>query len=85
LYADTLFVEPAEAEDGGDQALLGGALEPDRGLRKVARNAAALGIAQRNFIFGGGIALRRCGPQAAAADARRQLVTAGIGGGIAPR
>ena len=46
LHADALFVEAAEAELRRRQALVGGALEPRRGLGQVLRDAAAFGEAR---------------------------------------
>ena len=65
LDAHALFIEAAEAELRRHEALLGGALEPFRGVREVLRHAAAFGEAHRDLEFGGRIALGGRGAQAA--------------------
>src|SRR5256885_12169346 len=54
----SLLVEAAEAELRGHEPLLGRALEPFGRIGRVLRHAAALEIAQRDFVLCGRVALR---------------------------
>ena len=77
-HAHALFVEAAEAELRWHEPLVGGALEPDRGLGQILRYAAAFGKARRDLELGGRVA-STAAARSAAADAGGQPVGRAVG------
>ncbi len=75
LHPEALLVESAETKLRGREPLLGGEIEPIRGIGQILRHPAPFGIALRDLVFSGGIALG-CGRPQSDADRCGQLVDA---------